>query len=301
VINKRGLGRGLGALIPETSGLSHDESDTILSIPIHEIEPNPHQPRRDFPANELDPLADSIKEQGLLQPVLVRRVGDARYQLVAGERRWRAATRAGFERIPAIVREARDSEMLPLALVENLVREDLNPIEEALAYQELAETEGWTQEEIARRVGKGRVHVANTIRLLNLPQSLQKEVREGGLTAGHARALLACRDEEEMLKLHEQIQNQGLTVREAEHRAAASPEFTPRKRSPKGRTNARSVSPETRELEERLQRIFGTPVQIHDRGGRGRVSLEYFSYEDLDRLLELLGSAAQSPRADRGD
>jgi len=293
VINKRGLGRGLGALIPETSGLSHEEGDTILSIPIHEIEPNPHQPRHDFPTEELDPLADSIKESGLLQPVLVRRVGDSRFQLVAGERRWRAATRAGFERIPAIVRDARDSEMLPLALIENLVREDLNPIDEALAYQELAESEEWTQEQIAERVGKGRVHVANTIRLLNLPRSLQKEVREGSLTRGHARALLACKNESEMLKLYEQILTQSLTVRETEERAAGTPEFTPRKKTTKGRTNARSVSPETRELEERLQRVFGTPVQIHDRGGRGRVSLEYYSYEDLDRLLEILGSASQ--------
>jgi ParB family chromosome partitioning protein len=294
------LGRGLGALIPETSGLSHDESETILSIAVHEIEPNPHQPRHDFPAEELDPLADSIREQGLLQPVLVRRVAEGRYQLVAGERRWRAATRAGFERIPAIVRNARDSEMLPLALVENLIREDLNPIDEAAAYQELAETEGWTQEEIARRVGKGRVHVANTIRLLNLPQSLQREVRDGNITRGHARALLACRDEKEMLKLYEQILSQSLTVREAEERAAATPQFTPKKKAPRAGTNARSVSPETRELEERLQRIFGTPVQIHDRGGRGRVSLEYYSYEDLDRLLDLLAScsAAPAPRAE---
>jgi ParB family chromosome partitioning protein len=289
------LGRGLGALIPETSGLSHDESDVILSVPIHEIEPNPQQPRRDFPAEELDPLADSIKEQGLLQPVLVRRIGESRYQLVAGERRWRAATRAGFERIPVIVREARDGEMLTLALIENLVREDLNPIEEAMAYQELTETEGWTQEEIAHRVGRGRVHVANTVRLLNLPQSLQKEVREGNLTRGHARALLACRDEKEMLKLYEQILNQSLTVRETEERASNTPAFAPKKKSDRPRTNARSVSPETRELEERLQRVFGTPVQIHDRGGRGRVSLEYYSYEDLDRLLELLGAAAAAP------
>lgn len=295
MINKRGLGRGLGALIPETGALSHDESDQILTVPVHEIEPNPQQPRRDFPAEELDPLADSIRQQGLLQPVIVRKAASGRYQIVAGERRWRAATRAGFERIPVIVRETRDGEMLPLALIENLLREDLDPIEEALAYRELAETEGWTQEEIAHRVGRGRVHVANTMRLLNLPRALQKEIGEGNLTPGHGRALLACRDEKEMLKLYEQILSQNLTVREAEDRASSSPEFTPKKKRARGRTNARSVSPETRELEERLQRVFGTPVQIHDRGGRGRVSLEYYSYEDLDRLLELLGAAAPQP------
>ena len=292
-MSKRGLGRGLGALIPETSGLSHEESEVIQTLPVESISPNPDQPRREFVAEDLDSLADSIKEQGLLQPVLVRKKGDE-YELIAGERRWRAATRAGFERIPAIVRETSDDEMLPLAMIENLVRADLNPIEEALGYQELSERFGWTQEQVAQRVNKGRVHVANTVRLLNLPTTLQKEVSEGTLSRGHARALLSCRDEEEMLKLYEQILTQNLTVREAESEAAATPDFQAKpakKKKRKSKSNVRSVSTETREIEEGLQRIFGTPVQINDRGGRGKVTLEYYSYEDLDRLLDLLKSA----------
>lgn len=292
-MNKRGLGRGLGALIPETSAFSHDEGEIVLSLPVHEIEPNPDQPRRDFSEEEINPLADSIKRQGLLQPVLVRRVEEGRYQLVAGERRWRAATRAGFERIPAIVRDATDEEMLPLALVENLLREDLNPIEEARAYKDLSESAGWTQEEVAKRMGRGRVHVANTVRLLNLPPSLQKEVRAGNLTRGHARALLACREEAEMLKLYERILTDSLTVREVEDEASSAPGFVAKKKKKRGRSKKtdRSVSAETREVEERLQRVYGTPVQIHDRGGHGKVSLEFYSYEDLDRLIDLLVSA----------
>jgi ParB family chromosome partitioning protein len=290
-MNKRGLGRGLGALIPETTALSHREGDVVLSLPIESIRPNPRQPRHDFHPDEIDPLADSIREQGLLQPVLVRRSPGGVYELIAGERRWRAAARAGFEQIPAIVREASDEEMLPLALVENLVREDLNPIDEALAYKELADSFDWTQEEIARWVGRGRANVANTMRLLNLPDTLQAEVREGRLSRGHARALLACRDEQEMHKLHEQILTQELTVREAEDRAATAPGFVAKGAKKRRAPTARVTSPETRELEERLQRVYGTPVEIHDRGGRGRVSLEYYSYEDLDRLLELLLAA----------
>jgi ParB family chromosome partitioning protein len=299
-MNKRGLGRGLGALIPETSAFSHSEGDVVLSLPVESIEPNPKQPRRDFPAEELDALADSIQAQGLLQPVLVRKVAESQYQLIAGERRWRAAARAGCEQIPAIIRETDDGDMLPLALVENLLREDLNAVDEALAYKELMEIGDFTQEEIAQRVGKGRVHVANTLRLLNLPQSLQRELREGNISRGHARALLACRNEEEMLKLYEQILTQNLSVREAEDRAAETPQFVAKnaKKKRTRKTPARTVSPETREVEERLQRAYGTPVQIHDRGGRGRVSLEFYSYDDLDRLIDLLMAANdRSPTA----
>jgi ParB family chromosome partitioning protein len=290
-MSKRGLGRGLGALIPETTALSHREGDVVLSLPIESIRPNPRQPRREFPAEEIDPLADSIREQGLLQPVLVRRASGGAYELIAGERRWRAAARAGFEQIPAIVREASDEEMLPLALVENLVRADLDPIDEALAYRELADVFEWTQEEIARWVGRGRVNVANTMRLLNLPPALQDEVRQGRLSRGHARALLACRDEDEMMKLHEQILTQELTVREAEDRAAVVPGFVPKPTKKRRHAPLHAVSPETREVEEKLKRAYGTPVQVHDRGGRGRVSLEFYSYEDLDRLIELLLAA----------
>ena len=287
-MNKRGLGRGLGALIPETSAFSHQEGELILSLPVSSIEPNPYQPRKDIDPEEIDALSHSIRERGLLQPVIVRRRDDHMYQLIAGERRWRAARQAGYEQIPAIVRDTHDSEMLPLALVENLLRADLNPIEEALAFRALADEASWTQEEIAEQVGRTRTHVANTLRLLRLPEEIQLDVSEGRLTAGHARAILSAETEEAMFELRDQILSQGLTVRESEERSGAvAGTETSTKRRRKKQTNVRAVSPETRELEERLQRVYGTPVQIHDRKGRGRVSLEFLLLrrpEPSDRL-----------------
>ena len=296
-MNRRGLGRGLGALIPDTTALRPEEGDRILSLAIEDIRPNAKQPRRDFKVEELDALADSIKSQGLLQPVLVRPGPNGAYELIAGERRWRAAARAGFDRIPALVRQTQDAEMLPLALVENLLREDLNPIEEAEAYLELSDKAQWTQEQIATKVSRSRAHVANAIRLLHLPSDIKAEVAGGTLSAGHARALLACEDPDAMRALHARILSDGLTVREAER--IVSPEPAPRQvraRKSKGRTIDRSTSPETRDLEERLQRLFGTAVRIDDRGGRGKLSLEFYSYDDLARLTDLLLAAGdQSP------
>jgi ParB family chromosome partitioning protein len=295
--NRRGLGRGLGALIPDTTALRPEEGDRILSLPIENIRPNAKQPRRDFKVEELDALADSIKSQGLLQPVVVRPGENGSFELIAGERRWRAAARAGFDRVPAIVRKTSDDDMLPLALVENLLRQDLNPIEEAQAYLDLSESSGWTQELIATKVSKSRAHVANAIRLLHLPQEVQSEVASGTLTPGHARALLACEDEESMRALHARIKDDGLTVREAERIVSPTPaprQLRARKRG--NRTIDRSSTPESRDLEERLQRLFGTAVRIEDRGGRGKVSFEFYSYDDLTRLTDLLLAAGeQSP------
>jgi ParB family chromosome partitioning protein len=294
---KRGLGRGLEALIPDTTALRPEEGDRILSLPVETIAPNPLQPRRDFAVEELDSLAESIRAQGLLQPIVVRSIGEDRYQLVAGERRWRAAARAGFERVPAIVRRTADEEMLPLALVENLLREDLNPIEEAHAYQQLIEDAGWTQERVAAKVGKSRSLVANTLRLLQLPEDVRADIASARISPGHARALLACATEPEMYALRERILRLGLTVRDAE--AATSPPGSRAARAPrKSRTNDRQVSAETVELEERLQRLFGTAVRIEERSGRGRLSFEFYSYDDLMRLTDLLLAAGDhSPLA----
>ena len=293
--NRRGLGRGLGALIPDTSALRPEEGDRILSLPIESIRPNPHQPRREFPTEELDALAESIRAQGLLQPIVVRPTSGGTYELIAGERRWRAATRAGFERLPALVRKTQDDEMLPLALIENLLREDLNPIEEAEAYEELIGDAGWTHEGIASKVGKSRSHVANTLRLLQLPADIQAEVSSGALSAGHARALLACDDEESMRALRARILEGGLTVREAGRIVSPDPKPQAPRRT-RSRTTDRSPSPETRDLEERLQRLYGTAVRIEDRGGRGKLAFEFYSYDDLDRLVELLlASGDRSP------
>jgi ParB family chromosome partitioning protein len=291
VMDKRGLGRGLGALIPETSAFSHAGGDTVLSLPIGSVQPNPAQPRREFAPEDLDGLADSIRARGLLQPIVVRKRGEDTYQLIAGERRWRAAARAGFEHIPAILRESKEDEMLLLALIENVQRENLNPIEEAGAYRQLGEQAGWTQDEIAQHVGKGRTHVANTVRLLKLPPAIQGDVASGRLSAGHARAVLACSTESEMLALRDRILSEELTVRQTEETSPTKK----RKRKRASGAAARDVSPETRDLEERLQRVYGTPVQIHERDGRGRVSLEFYSFDDLDRLTELLFAAGIHP------
>jgi len=289
-MERRGLGRGLGALIPETSAFAHAGGDSVLSLPIGAIQPNPAQPRRDFPPEELDQLADSIRDRGLLQPVVVRKQADGTYQLIAGERRWRAAARAGFENVPAILREAPENDLLVLALIENVQRSDLNPIEEATAYRQLGEQAGWTQDEVAKHVGKGRTHVANTVRLLKLPTPIQDDVSQGNLTAGHARAILACETEEQMYALRDQILSESLTVREAESQSPGRE----RKRR-KSRDTAPEKSPETRDLEERLQRVYGTPVQIQEREGKGRLSLDFYSYDDLDRLTALLFTAESRP------
>jgi ParB family chromosome partitioning protein len=289
---RRGLGRGLGALIPETSAFSHQDGELILSLPLDSIVPNPQQPRRTFDEEELESLTESIRDQGLLQPIVVRKTEDSRYQIVAGERRWKAAKRAGFEKIPAILRVTEDRELLPLALIENLVRQDLNPIEEAEAYDALSKSSGWTQEEIAERVGRGRVHIANTVRLLHLPPEIQTDVRSGLLSAAHARVLLSCDSPQEMQELRDRILSENLSVREAQDQAGTR-RTRPEGSAPRTRRKAspRPLSPILRDFEERLQRAFGTAVQIHEREGRGRISFEFFSSEDLTRLADLLLAA----------
>ena len=291
-MSKRGLGRGLGALIPETSAFSHQEGELVLSLPVESIEPNPEQPRRDFDPAELAALTESIRDQGLLQPVLVRKLDETRYQLVAGERRLKAAKDAGFTRIPALLRVTEDRELLPLAMVENLQRSDLNPMEEARAYERLLAASPHTQEDLAERFGRSRAHVANALRLLKLPHEIQEQVAAGELSRGHALAILACDTERRMFALRDLILAEGLSVRESEERARASSSGrTPQRR----RTALRSVCPEVRELEERLQRAYGTPVCVHERKGRGRVSLEFYSLDDLDRLVDLLLAAETAP------
>ena len=293
---RRGLGRGLGALIPETSAFSHQEGELILSLPVDSIDPNPQQPRRTFDEEELENLTESIRDQGLLQPIVVRKTEDSRYQVVAGERRLKAVKRAGFEKIPAILRVTEDRELLHLALVENLVRQDLNPIEEAEAYDSLSKNSGWTQEEIAERIGRGRVHIANTVRLLHLPPEIQTDVRSGLLSAAHARVLLSCEGIGEMQDLRDRILSENLSVRETEDRVSARRERTPTLR-PRARrkSSPRVQSPILRDFEERLQRAFGTAVHIHERDGRGRISFEFFSSDDLTRLADLLLAVESLP------
>lgn len=282
-MNKRGLGRGLGALL---SAAPTDE-DLLIEVPVSQIDVNPNQPRKSFNSATLDELVTSIKASGVIQPVLVRRHGGA-YQLIAGERRWRAARLAGLERIPAIVREATDAQSLELALVENLLREDLNPMEAAEAYQKLLAQFGWTQEELAQRIGKDRTSIANSLRLLRLPEEIQADLRAGRLTMGHARALLALTSAADQLKLRNEILANDWSVRTAEDSIRAAEEAT-RKRGGAQRKGRRR-SDELAALEDSLQRALMTRVRIIGNDKRGKIEIVYATPDELERLTELLGA-----------
>jgi len=281
VTNKRGLGRGLGALLSATPS----EEDTLIEVPLDRVEVNPNQPRKAFDSSALSDLAASIKSSGVIQPVIVRRQG-AGFQLIAGERRWRAARQAGLERIPAIVREVTDAESLELALVENLLREDLNPIEEAEAYQKLLAQFGWTQEELAQRVARDRSSIANCLRLLRLPAPIQDDLRAGRLTMGHARALLSLSSEADQMKLRDEILAHSWSVRATEDSARAAEDAARKRRgAPKA---PRRRSPELMALEESLQRGLMTRVRVTGNERRGRIEVSYATPDELERLSALL-------------
>lgn len=276
-MNKRGLGRGLGALLSSDATV---EGESLIEIQLEQIEPNPFQPRKAFDKQALDELAASIKASGMIQPVVVRRAGSG-YQLIAGERRWRAAREAGLQRVPAIVRDATDVETLELALVENLLREDLNPMEEAEAYQKLLADFGWTQEELAQRVGRDRSSISNAIRLLRLPEPIQGDLRAGRLTMGHARALLSLTSVADQLKLRDEILAHSWSVRATEEGV--------QKRRPAPRAGRRR-SVELAALEDELQRALMTRVKIMGNEKRGRIEVVYATTEELERLAALLGA-----------
>ena len=283
VNRQHGLGRGLGALLSSPGPASSAEPST-LELPIDAITPNPKQPRKDFDDRALRDLAESLKQSGLLQPVVVRRVGEA-YQLVVGERRWRAAKMAGIERIPAVVREASDAQSLELALVENLLREDLNPMEEAEAYQRLLAEFAWTQEDLAQRVARDRSSIANCLRLLKLPDVIQADLRSGRLTMGHARALLSLDSPAEQLRLREEILTHSWSVRTTEQGVQA------KRTQPTRRVLRRSA--ELAAVEDALRVALATRVRIVGNERAGRIEVSYSSREELDRLTELIST---SPR-----
>jgi ParB family chromosome partitioning protein len=277
-MQKKGLGRGLSALIP--SGELPEDSDQPL-IDIEQITPNPLQPRQFFDEEKLDELAASIREQGILQPLLVRRKGNG-YELVAGERRWRAALKAGLERVPALVRPVTDDEALQLALVENLQREDLNPIEEARAFRRLQDEFGLTQEEISAKVGRSRPAVTNSLRLLLLPEELQSEVAAGKLAAGQARALLALERDALIMTAAREVIASDLSTRETERLVRRM------KLARRRRRDAATLAPDLLSLAESLQRCLGTKVRFthHHTTGRGKMEIEYYSSADLDRISQ---------------
>ncbi len=276
------LGMGLDALLPDRL-----EGQYFLCA-VEDIRPSPHQPRQQFPDEAIQELADSIREKGLIQPVILRRGQDGRYELIAGERRWRAAQRAGLTELPAVLRDADEADVLELALIENLQREDLNPLDQAEAFHQLLDKMGLTQEEVAQRIGKSRVAVANTVRLLSLPPAALKALRTGTITAGHARAILAVGEEPEQLWLLNEIHSKGLSVRQAEEIARTAHKPKPAKPAPR--------DPNLTALEQRLTRTLGTRVALKpgNKTNSGSITIQYRNLDDLDRILGIVeGTGAE--------
>lgn len=274
---KRGLGKGLQALIPETE----EEKGNSLNIQVKDIHPNQHQPRKEFDQEKLSELAISIEEHGLIQPIIVSPTKKG-YQIVAGERRWRAANMIGLENIPAIVKEYSEQELMEIALIENLQREDLNIIEEANAYKQLIDQFKLTQEQIAKRLGKSRTLITNTLRLLNLSQELQDMINNNQISAGHGRALLAEDNINKRKFLAKKTIEDKLSVRDLEKivKNSKTKKITSKKANIKSNVYI--------ELEDNLQRLLGTKVNINNKNKKGKIEIEYYSEEDLDRIYEVI-------------
>jgi ParB family transcriptional regulator, chromosome partitioning protein len=289
-VRRSGLGRGLGSLIPnEVVG---DRSSPLLEIPVAAIRANPHQPRMSFDEEAMASLTASIREVGILQPVLVRAVGESAYELIAGERRWRAAKRAGLPTIPALVRESSDVHSVEQALVENLHRLDLNPLEEASAYQQLIEDFGLTHEQLSGRVGKSRVAITNMLRLFQLPPSVQKLVSDGQLTAGHARALLGTPDRAFQEALARRAVAEQLSVRAVEDAVRVRNELGSPAPRPAADRPSRLRPPGILELEELLSNHLDTRVKVNLGNKKGRVVIEFATLEDLERIYRAMTDPA---------
>lgn len=276
---RKALGKGLSALIPEAGKVEDD--GRLFQCPVEQIHPNPYQPRQDFSPAELEEMVASVREKGILTPLLVTKTSQG-YQLIAGERRWRAAQKAGLERVPVVTREVSADEALELALIENIHRKDLNPIEEAQAYRRLMDEIGITQESLARRLGKQRSSITNFLRLLNLPGVVQKDLIDGRLSMGHARVLAGVKGAETQHSLRRSAIQKGLSVRRLEALAKKT------KRTARTTGQWAELEGYFRSLAEQLKRSLGTKVEISRKGKAGRIVIHYYSDEELDRLLERL-------------
>ena len=300
--SKKVLGRGLSAFFPEhddsegAEASSGDESskqaladpqkrvNVVLEVPVDNIRPNPHQPRKEFDEDRLEELASSIKEHGLIQPITVRYIGEKRFELISGERRLRASKLAGIEELPAYIREVNDEDIISYALIENIQREDLNPIEVALGYQRLLEEADYTQAEVANKVGKNRSTVANMLRLLNLPAFVQAALRDEKLSMGHARALLSVEDPKDQKAIFKKIIKKGYSVRQTEKAVKALKEDA---KKTKKKSTKDTQSAFLKEISNRLRSKLSTKVNIKSKKNGGEIRIEYYSDEELERLLDL--------------
>lgn len=288
---RRGLGRGLEALIPSTpdeaeaAGLQHVDGATFAELPLDAITPNARQPRTVFDEDELNELVHSISEVGLLQPIVVRSRGEGAYELIMGERRFRASRAAGLSTIPAIVRDTADEDMLRDALLENLHRSQLNPLEEAAAYQQLLDDFGCTHEELADRIGRSRPQISNTLRLLRLSPAVQRRVAAGVLTAGHARALVTVASPEIQDRLAQRVVAEGLSVRALEEIVTVAPDDAGRTTR---RPGVRATAPKLTDLAARLSERFDTRVRVDLGRAKGKITVEFATLEDLERIVDLM-------------
>ncbi|NLM20884.1 MAG: ParB/RepB/Spo0J family partition protein [Peptococcaceae bacterium] len=280
-MSKKALGRGLGALIIE----KETDSSEIKEIMLTDIIPNPEQPRQEIDKEKLKELADSIREHGLLQPILVKPVGDL-YQIIAGERRFRASQLAGLDRIQCIVRDCTEQEMTEKALIENIQRDDLSPVEEGLAYAKLIEDYGLTQEQVAKRVGKGRPTIANLIRIIQLPQEILDLLNKGDISLGHAKVILTVDSPDEQIKLAEKVYTESLSVRQLENLVLSLKNDSTGSKKLKQK-KAKKYS-EFMEIEEKLQNIFQTKVNVKGSENKGKIEINYYSKDELDRLLKAM-------------
>jgi len=286
VTKRPALGKGLGALIPD---IEKEDRKNFLSCGIEEITPSRYQPRRGFDERRLSELADSIREKGIIEPLIVRK-RETGYELIVGERRWRAAQRAGLKEVPVIVRDVTTAEAMELALIENLQREDLNSIEEAEAYKRLMEEFHYTQEELARRIGKDRATVANTVRLLKLPEEVKDSLADESISSGHARAFLTLDTAEEQRTACREVIKKGLSVRETERLVKRLS-----LQESKGEMDvklAREEDPHLGYLEETLKKFLGTQVRIPRKERKGKIEIEFYSEEDLERIIERIMGAS---------
>lgn len=291
-VRKGGLGRGLNALIADTVPVNREDNEeknsqadenSIIYIDINDIRANKDQPRKNFNEEKIKELSDSIMEHGIIQPLVVRKRGSF-YEIVAGERRWRAARNAELKEVPCIVREFTDEENMLVAIIENMQREDLDPIEEAMGINQMIRTYGFTQEQVSKSVSKSRPYISNALRLLKLPDDIQKMVSEGQLTAGHARAIINVASVKDQKEIAKRVAEEGLSVRDVE-------KLVLKINKPKKIPAKRTKNPETLRVENELREIFGTRVKINSTGRKGKIEIEYYGNDDLNRIIEQLKTA----------